>query len=62
MMKGMERLGIGGRGGFALYSMASTLKERRRRHMPVHEHDEAVSSLVSWVLQSCVLSLITNNK
>ena len=60
MIKGVERHGIGGRDGFALCSMASTLVERR--HMPVHEHDEAVSSLVSWVLQSCVFSLITNNK
>ena len=48
-MKGMERLGIGGRGGFALGSMASTFPSRgkvvvERRYMPVHELDEAHSS------------------
>ena len=59
MMKGMERLGIGGRGGFALWSRASTLAERR--YMSVHEHDETMSSLASWVLQSCVFSPITHN-
>ena len=39
--------------------MASTLAERR--YMLVHELDEALSSLASWVLQSCVFSPITNN-
>ena len=38
--------------GFAPWAMASTLADRR--NMLVHEHDEALSSLASWVLQSCV--------
>ena len=63
MMKGMERLGIGGRGGFALGAMASTLVERR--YMLVHGPkimSRPSLYLLSSVSASSVSLLMTNNK